>query len=372
MAIKDAFFVSQFVERQALALFALSFVYATLSTQAVRLAVNRVKAGAFPITWLFCLTVLFEVFCRCGVLFAADSLATGRVFDEFRPFVEKHKDSMPFGTLLMFTWRTLGIQEIGNLVVLRIVIAASAFYYLINRMSHGSGATLPEKTTYYRIASMFTLLVFAVQCSLIGVSCSHTFFEHPVPLNPSLTSLTKVSQNMHMCVKGHYGAGDALITIAMVHASLAWTKGSWLGFQHVLALRWVGAVAHLWSIHLQTPIPQELANPSQGLARQVEIFATMTQVGLVALLFMPKFAVRQPLSFLLVINLVGAISSLCVGFAPMPIDAMHKLGNSLGLATVFFSFLAVFLSGGVGISLAMFCVVLAAQVHAPWLRQMLQ
>jgi len=370
MVLKDAFFYAAILDRSSTAFLVLSFVYVALTVQSMRMAANKNKPGTFPITWLVCLTLCFEAFSRSGVLFSSSSLGVTKVFDGFKPVIElSKKTKLPVGDIFFFVLRVLGGEENGNGFLVRVLLITFALYVSLTRLSHGSGSAASPRRGWFKILSIVTLGLFAATTMLIGRSCGESFVKRPVTLAWSQEMVVKISENFHQCAHGPFGLGDALVTVAMLHASLAWTQPSWIGMQHVLAFRWAGAVAHALSLHLNNQLINSLVNPTDIVA-QTEAFAVLLQVLSVFFLFVPRFAYMNPMSFFILLNLLAPLIALTLGYVALPVEALHRLASSIGLGVAFLSFLAVFFAGGIAIAFAMFTVFFSASVHAPWLRAM--
>jgi len=191
-----------------------------------------------------------------------------------------------------------------------------------------------------------------------------------VDFKPDFQTLLATSKNLHVCMKGPLGLGDGLVTLALLHGSLSWTRSTWIGFQHVLAFRWASAVAHVLSLHLQRPLNIQVMESKNGTDNGFIAIAVVIQVVAVFLLFIPRFAARQPFSMLFVI----CVLAICFGLSFRQVEIDVPIANQaqmvLGQLFVVVMFFAVFFSGGIGISFTMFAVAAAAQVNAPWLKKL--
>jgi hypothetical protein len=212
-------------------------------------------------------------------------------------------------------------------------------------------------------------LAFVIVGAYSGRVCGHNIAQHPMTkffTKRPEEAVIEVSQHLQGCMPGTFGLAGAFVTIALVHASLFWKKSSWLGWQHVLALRWLGAIAVLCHMYLHKRL---VYGPQLGVSQrdEAEAFAAIVQVVLVALVFLPKFARHQPIAFFFLINALGAMLGLTSGVIPLAAEPAHRLAEGMGLLSAFASFVAVFLSGGIGIAFTLFVVGLALQVHMPWM-----
>jgi hypothetical protein len=364
MVIKDAFVISALFHRVALVLTALSLVYSAITIQTLRFG-SRNKQGVFPLTFLFCLMFLVEALCRSGIIFAEGN-TTHDVFEAFKPFAEK-KD-LDLKNLAAFAWKSLGTEDSGLRFVLRIASLAFAVYLVVNRLALGRGASAGSRTGGYLVQTILCVSAFAALCGMATMSCGSYFEQHKVDLTkPPLQQAVSVAGNFHICLKGPYGIGDALATIALLHASLSWTLNSWVGLQHVLAFRWASIAVHLLELYLKGDLINTIMRPKFD-ATKLETYAVLIQVILVFFLFIPKFASRQPISFFILLIIISGCSAIAFGQVHVPLDVSYHVQPIVGQLFVLFSLMAVVFTGGVGISFAMFAVAGAAQVNAPWLK----
>jgi hypothetical protein len=382
MAIKDAYQIALLLDRVSLVLYGLSFIYLAVSIQTSRFS-NKTnpaeRSGVFPFTWFFVFCFIFETFVRSGSLFAEDN-TTLLVFNAMKPYFEKNLANFQIPDFLLFSWNNLGFEEHGNRFMLRVLCIAFSMFLLVNRLSLGSGSDQPGRNFKYMLKAAITITAFASLCALATRSCGEMVLRHKketllgenLKLEPNFATVVRISELSQVCLQGPIGIGDAMITIALLHASISWTKSSWIGLQHVLAYRWASVMVHMYALHLKGLLLDEIIKPKYEIESQSQAIATVIQVGAVFGLFVLKFAIRQPLAFSIILAIISAASAVTLGTVPVPVELAFHLQPILGQLFVFFAVTAILLTGGIGISFAMFTVVGSASIQAPWLRAMLE
>lgn len=366
MIPKSVYALTLVIHRLSYVLWALSLIYLAISIQGFRFG-DRNRVGVFPLSALFCLTFAVETFVRSGVLFA-ENTGVAQVFDLLKPYFDNHGKDLQFGDATLFAWKMLGREDGGLGLVLRAVSIAFTIFLLVNRLSVGSGAAPPQKTRWYQIRTFLLIVAFAALCGMSAASCTVVFDQRRIKLEPTVQSVVLVSENLQVCIPGPLALGDALVTIALLHASFSWTKSSWIGIQHVLAFRWAATVVHMMNLHLQNKLLDELIQNKPSMTAKFEAISVLLQVGAVFLLFVPRFAARQPLSTLFIMAILGGSAAVVLGRVPVSNEMAFVAHPLLGQLFVLFCTIAVLLTGGIGISFFMFAIVGAAQINAPWVR----
>jgi len=358
--------------RASYALWAVSLIYLAIAIHAIRFGERRSRVpGAFPLTALFCFTFLFEAFVRSGVLFAEGN-NTLYVFEALRPFFNKAGKDATISSFALFVWKFLVNDETAMQVLFKAATIAFAVFTLVSRVSVGSGADTSgvKKSRWYQVQTLLLVVAFSALCGMSASNCVSVFDQRRIVLEPTAKTAITVAENLHSCVRGPFGLGDALVTIALLHASLAWKSGSWIGIQHVLAFRWSSVVVRMMELFVRGQLVEELLQNKPSMSVKFEVIAVLIQVVAVFLLFFPKFAAKQPLSAMVLLSLLMAAGATASGQVPISRDMLAAAYLGLGELFVLFTVVAVFLTGGIGISFFMFTVVGSAQVHAPWLRNL--
>jgi len=355
-----------FLEFCALLFLALSFVALVASVQSFRYGsrAEEKNKGFFPLTFLTCFSLLAQALARSSELLLPGSEGAGPVFRKFQEIYVKNKLSASREDLLRKLWKGLKDKAFVHHFLLKVIFLSFSIYILMFRVALGSFKVENENS---RVKKAITMVLFASLFAMAAYSCQDGIRSILPQIDPveDPNSIFKLSETFNQCLKGPMGIDDALVTISLLHASFSWSVSSSVGIQHVLFFRWASSVLELLQLSMEKNILQDFLSPKVKSDRQLEIAALLLQIVPVLLFFVAKFARKQPITFAFVVSALTACFAVALSDAVPDLATLAALHESLGQAVTLLLLLAIFFSGGFGISLASFVLVRTAHLNMP-------
>lgn len=317
-----------------------------------------------------------EAEARAGLIFFKGN-TTEKVFGLLKKFwKQEDSNSAPsLPRMFMSVYYVGGEDEDANRFLIRVVMLAMAlqllFVYVLHLRKQANVILSPK--------SFHQFLYFVLACGAVVVvgggamACGSQNRINPLTNFPPVTGddFKKLAENAQSCDKGPFGVGDMLITVSLLASSITWrTNDEMFGGEHFMAARALATLTSFMAHFVRNDF-RELYDPHYNVLNfQVQLFALILNTVFCLFFFVPKYVMKRPILGLLMILAMCISAALGLGLFKISGETLFHAGLAVGRSTVIVLAMAVLVCGGMGMGSALFILVMAAGVHAPWLAEL--